>query len=142
MSKMRALLVDDDVDFTASLEKVLCHRGSDVKVATDGLTALPLIAGERFDAVVLDIRMPGMDGIHVLNEIKRFSPYIHDIMLTRHYSSGDEEDTLRRDAYAYLLKTHPILDLVDVIVSAASDKDTGPDSSAKVQDSAIKVRPA
>ncbi len=47
MSKMRVLLVDDEFAFTASLEKVLSHRGFDIKVATDGLTALPLIARKR-----------------------------------------------------------------------------------------------
>ncbi len=89
MSKMRVLLVDDEVAFTASLGKVLSHRGFDINVATGGLTAVPLTWG----------------------------------------------------AYAYLLKPYPVHDLVDVIVSAVSDKGTGSNSSPKVEDSATKVRP-
>ena len=89
------------------------------KIAADGLTALPLIAKEHFDVVVLDIKMPGMDGTQVLSEIKRFSPDIPVILLTGHYSLSEEEDTLKGGAYAYLLKPYPILKLVDVIVAAA-----------------------
>lgn len=136
MNGIRVLLVDDEAHFTASMKRVLSRRGFVVKIAGDGLTALPLIAGEHFDVVILDIKMPGMDGIQVLTEIKRFSPDIPVILLTGHYSLSEEEDTLRRGAYAYLLKPYPILKLVDVIVAAASDKDTGSNSSAKVPEPA------
>jgi DNA-binding NtrC family response regulator len=100
-----------------------------------------LIAREHFDVVVLDIKMPGMDGIQVMSEIKRFSPDIPVILLTGHYSSSKEEDTLKAGAYAYLLKPYPVLDLVKVIVAAASDKDTRSDSSAKAQDPPQSVKP-
>jgi DNA-binding NtrC family response regulator len=130
MPKIRVLLVDDEFAFTASMKIVLSHRGFDVKVAADGLTALPLIAGEGFDVVVLDVKMPGMEGTQVLKEIKRFAPDVRVIILTGYYSSSEEEDTLRRGAYAYLLKPCPITELVDVIVSAASGKDTVSNSSA------------
>jgi len=122
MSGIKVLLVDDEASFTASMQKVLSRRGFDVKVASDGLSALPLIAGEQFDVVVLDIKMPGMDGIQVLKEIRRFSPDIHVILLTGHYSSNEEEATLKQGAYAYLLKPYPILDLINLITAAASDK--------------------
>ena len=69
MSQIRVLLVDDEVNFTAGMEKVLSRRGFNVKVAADGFAALPLIAREHFDVVILDIKMPGMDGIQVLNQI-------------------------------------------------------------------------
>ena len=141
MTKIRVLLVDDEVDFAASLKKVLGRRGLNVTLAADGLTALPLIAREHFDVVVLDIKMPGMDGIQVMSEIKRFSPDIPVILLTGHYSSSKEEDTLKAGAYAYLLKPYPVLDLVKVIVAAASDKDTRSDSSAKAQDPPQSVKP-
>jgi DNA-binding NtrC family response regulator len=119
MSDIKVLLVDDEVGFTAGLRRVLSSRGFDVKEARDGLTALSLIAGEHFDIVVLDIKMPGMDGIHVLSEISRFSPDIRVILLTGHYSSSEEENTLKKGAYAYLIKPYPILGLVDILVAAA-----------------------
>jgi DNA-binding NtrC family response regulator len=140
MPAIKVLLVDDEVSFTASMQKVLSRRGFDVKVASDGLTALPMIAKEHFDVVVLDIKMPGMDGTQVFTQIKRFSPDIRVILLTGHYSLTEEEDILKKGAFAYLLKPYPVLDLVKVIVSAASDKETGSNSSAKVEDLAEYVK--
>ncbi len=125
MTEIRVLLVDDEVEFTASMQKVLRRRGFDVTVAGDGLKALPLIAREHFDVVLLDIKMPGMDGIQVLQEIKRFSPNLPVILLTGHYSLSEEEDTLQVGAFAYLHKPCPIGELVDLIVAAASDRDKG-----------------
>jgi len=136
MSETRVLLVDDEATFTASMKKVLSHRGFVVTVAADGLTALPLVAKEHFDVVILDIKMPGMDGIQVLAEIKRISPDVPVILLTGHYSLSEEEDTLRKGAYAYLLKPYPILKLVDLIIAAASDKRRGLKPSATGEESA------
>ncbi len=124
MTAIRVLLVDDEVAFTAGMEKVLGRRGFDVTVAADGLTALPLIAGQHFDVVVLDIKMPGMDGIQVLKEIKRFSPDLPVILLTGHYSLSEEEDTLQVGASAYLHKPVPVGELVKVITKAVSGKTT------------------
>lgn len=121
MNKIKVLLVDDEISFTTSMERVLSRRGFDVKVASDGLTALHLIAGEQFDVILLDIKMPGMDGIQVLKEIRRFCPDINVILLTGHYFSSEEETTLKEGAYAYLLKPYPILDLVNLIIAAATD---------------------
>ena len=121
MNKIKVLLVDDEFSFTTSMEKVLSRRGFDVKVASNGLTALDLIAGEQFDVIVLDIKMPGMDGVQVLEEIRRFAPDMRVILLTGHYFSSDEESSLKKGAYAYLLKPCPILDLVNLINKAASD---------------------
>lgn len=121
MNKIKVLLVDDEISFTTSMQKVLSRRGFDVKVASNGLTALHLIAGEQFNVVLLDIKMPGMDGVQVLKEIRRFCPDIHVILLTGHYFSSEEETTLKESAYAYLLKPYPILDLVNLIIAAATD---------------------
>lgn len=120
MSNIRVLLVDDEVHFTTSMAKVLGRRGFEVLVASDGLTALPLIVKEHFDAVVLDVKMPGMDGIQVLREIKRFSPALPVILLTGHLSASEEEDSLNEGAYAYLRKPYPVLELVKIIDSAVT----------------------
>ena len=122
MSVIKVLLVDDEAEFTTSMKKVLSRRGFDVKVAGDGLAALPMIARERLDVVVLDIKMPGMDGISVLAEIKHFSTNTQVILLTGHFCSIEEEDSLKNGAYAYLLKPYPILDLVQLIGAAASGR--------------------
>jgi DNA-binding NtrC family response regulator len=126
MSGVKVLLVDDEIGFTAGLKRVLSSRGFDVKETGDGLKALSMIAGEHFDIVVLDIKMPGTDGFHVLSEITRSSPDIRVILLTGHYSSNEEESTLKKGAYAYLLKPYPVLGLVDIIFAAAQNGDACP----------------
>ena len=119
MKGIKVLLVDDEVDFTTSLRKVLSRRGFDVDVATDGLSALVRIAQGHFDVVVLDAKMPGMNGLHVLSEIRHLSLATRVILLTGHFSSTDEENTLKNGAFAYLLKPYPVLKLVELIEAAA-----------------------
>lgn len=125
MSRIKVLLVDDEVGFTAGLNKVLSNRGFDVKEAKDGLMALSMIGGEHFDVVVLDIKMPGMDGNQVFKEISRLTPETRVIVLTGHYCLLEEEDVWK-GAYAYLLKPCPIMKLVALIEAAGSKVDTGP----------------
>jgi DNA-binding response OmpR family regulator len=116
----RVLLVDDEVDFTASLRKVLSRRGFEVETASDGLTALARIAKESFDVIVLDVKMPGMDGIQVLGEIRRMALETRVILLTGHLSLTDEEKGIKEGAFAYLFKPFPILKLVGEIEAAAT----------------------
>jgi two-component system, OmpR family, response regulator len=119
MKTISVLLVDDEVEFTASLRRVLSRRGFDVEVANNGLSALPLVAEKGFDVVVLDIKMPGMDGLQAFHEIKRLAPRTQVIMLTGHFSIDEEEAVSASGAFAYLLKPFPILKLVDFIAAAA-----------------------
>jgi DNA-binding NtrC family response regulator len=135
MSEVKVLLVDDEVGFTASMKRVLSSRGFDVKEARDGLAALSIIANEHFDVIVLDIKMPGMDGTQVLSKISDFSPDTRVILLTGHYSSSEEENSLKKGAYAYLLKPYPILGLVDILSAAAQDGNTCPLVSSKNENS-------
>ncbi len=124
MSCIKVLLVDDEVGFTANLNKVLSSRGLVVKEAKDGLMALSMIGGEHFDVVVLDIKMPGMDGSQVFREISRLKTETRVIVLTGHYAMAEEEDAWLKNVYAYLLKPYPISRLVALIVAAGSKVDT------------------
>jgi DNA-binding NtrC family response regulator len=120
MKNIKVLLVDDEGGFTASLSRVLTRRGFDVEVSSDGLSGLARIVQGDFDVVVLDVKMPGMNGIQVLSEIGRLSLPTRVILLTGHFSLPDEEKTLKSGAFAYLLKPYPILKLVDLIENAAT----------------------
>jgi DNA-binding NtrC family response regulator len=126
MSPIKVLLVDDEVGFTGALNKVLSSRGFEVKEAKDGLMALSMIGDEHFDVVVLDIKMPGMDGNQVFREISRVKTETRVIVVTGHYSLVGEEDACLKDAYAYLLKPCPITKLVALIEAAGSKADIGP----------------
>jgi DNA-binding response OmpR family regulator len=125
MSQIKVLLVDDEVEFTGKLNRVLSSRGFNVKEAKDGLIALSMIGDEHFDVVVLDIKMPGMDGYQLLRELLRLTPETRVIVLTGHYSLVEEEDALLTGAYAYLLKPCPIVKLVALIRAAGSNFDSG-----------------
>jgi len=120
--KPRVLLVDDEVEFTRHLSFVLSRRGFEVEAVGDGLLALSLLSQKPYDVVVLDIKMPGMSGIQVLSEVKRFAPSVQVVLLTGHFSMTDEENTLKMGAFAYLLKPCPVMKLVDVISAAANSK--------------------
>lgn len=117
--KIRVLLVDDEVEFTGCLARVLSRRGFEVETVGDGLAALSLIAKKHYEVVVLDVKMPGMSGLQVLSEVKRFAPSVQVILLTGHFSATDEDTTLKTGAYAYLLKPYPIMRLVSLISAAA-----------------------
>jgi DNA-binding response OmpR family regulator len=119
VSVLSILLVDDEVEFTTFLAKLLRKRGFAVTVANDGAGALAHIAAEAFDAVLLDVKMPGLDGIATLSSIKVTAPHLPVILLTGHLSATEERDGLRSGAVAYLLKPHPIDDLVARLEAAA-----------------------
>jgi DNA-binding response OmpR family regulator len=118
MSPIKVLLVDDEVEFAAGLSKVLRRRGFQVEVAADSATGLAMATRDRFDVALLDVKMPGMDGIQLLSEIKRMAPQTQVILMTGHLSMTEETDGLKTGAFAYLLKPHPIPELVEMIRKA------------------------
>jgi CheY-like chemotaxis protein len=121
MDAIRVLLVDDEAEFTATLAKVLGRRGFAVEVAGDGDLALArLAAGNGFDVVVLDVKLPGKDGLAVLAEIRQRRPEIEVILMTGHLSAGGEREGLSGGAFAYLLKPHPLPALIERIEEAAA----------------------
>jgi DNA-binding NtrC family response regulator len=122
MSRPRILIVDDEIDFSSCLCEVFTVRGFDVEMAGDGSGALSLIAANAFDAIILDVRMPGIDGIQVLNETLRLTPGTPIILMTGDYFLSDSQEKLGNGVFAYLLKPYPILDLVALIGKAVAVK--------------------
>lgn len=117
--KIRVLLVDDEEQFVYNMSRILKIRGFDVSTATDGHKAMNTIKyGGGFDVVVLDIKMPGMDGIEALKEIKKWAPDTEVIMLTGHASLSSGAQAIRRGAYDFLMKPCDIEDLVEKIREA------------------------
>jgi two-component system, OmpR family, response regulator len=126
MSPIRVLLVDDEEEFTAGLSKVLRRRGFEVAVAGDADSALRLIRIERFDVVLQDVKMPGKDGIQLLGEFQVVSPTTPVILMSGHMSVTEEERGRDKGAFAYLLKPHPIPELVSLIQEAAQQARSQP----------------
>ncbi len=112
------LVVDDEHDFMETLVKRLKRRGFNVTGVNSGLSALSLLKKEHIDVVILDVLMPGMDGIETLREIKLAWPKIQVILLSGH---GGEEMGLRGmayGAYTYLLKPVALNSIVETTYQA------------------------
>jgi len=82
------LVVDDDPGIGETMRDILTLEGYRVSVATSGEQAVKLCSGEKFDFALLDLRMPGMNGVDTLRAIKKLAPTIRVIMITG-YDAGD-----------------------------------------------------
>jgi CheY-like chemotaxis protein len=100
----RILLVDDEKEFVQTLSERLQTRKMDAAVAYDGEEALSLVKSEEPEVMVLDLKMPGIDGIEVLRRMKRDHPNVEVIILTGHGSEREEALARELGAFAYLEK--------------------------------------
>ena len=121
----RILLVDDEEDFVEMLSLRLEESGEKVAPAHSGKECLEALdkRAQEFDVVILDIKMPGMDGIEVLKEIKKRFPLIEVIMLTGHGTTESAVEGMKLGAYDYLLKPADFDDLVSKLEGARKRKD-------------------
>jgi len=118
MKNIRLLLIDDEDDFRQTLSKRLAKRGFVVEQASDGMQGLALLAAGDFNVVVLDVKMPGMTGIEVLQKIKARNPQIEVILLTGHASAASGVEGIKSGAFDYLTKPIELDHLVTKITQA------------------------
>jgi DNA-binding NtrC family response regulator len=112
MEEFSVLLVDDEEDFLRTIIKRLSKRGIRAQGASRGEQALAMLAEEARDVVVLDVKMPGMDGIEVLKRIKAQWPTTEVIMLTGHASIDAAMEGMGCGAFDYLMKPADLEDLL------------------------------
>ncbi len=124
LEDISVMLVDDEVPFVETMTKRLVKRNLKVKSAFSGIEALDKLGedGANTEVVVLDVKMPGMDGIETLQEIKRQYPLTEVIMLTGHATVSSAIAGMKKGAYDYLMKPCDIDDLVTKVNDAASKK--------------------
>ncbi len=122
MEKFRVLIVDDEVDFVETIVKRLIDRGLDVAGVHSGLEALDMMDKRDFDVVILDVKMPGMDGIETLRAMKKKRPLTEVIMLTGHGSVESGIQGLQLGAYNYVMKPVPLNDLLKQMAQAYERK--------------------
>ena len=120
--KIRVLLVDDEKEFVESLSERLELRLFDVKTLFNGDDAVNLLQQEDIDVVILDVLMPGKDGIATLTDIKKLKPLTQVIMLTGNATVETAINGMKLGAYDYLMKPTETEDLVNKINSAAKLK--------------------
>jgi DNA-binding NtrC family response regulator len=112
MESLKMMLVDDEERFLSTTQKLLQKKGYDVLVASGGAEALELLRIHPVHVVILDVKMPGMDGNATLKEIKRLFPMIEVIMLTGHATVESAIDGLKSGASDYLMKPADVGDLI------------------------------
>jgi len=122
MSDINVLHIDDEMDFAASLGRRLSRRGMDVHAADGGESALKVLKQTSIDVVLLDIKMPGMDGIKTLGRIKSQHPQVEVIMLTALANTDTVLSSLAMGAFDYLMKPAEIDDIVQKIKDAAKQR--------------------
>ncbi len=118
----RILLVDDEERFRTTLAKRL--KGKDLEVADvgSGNEALEYIRDNHVDVMVLDIKMPGLDGIETLVEVKKIAPGIEVVLLTGDGTVVTAVEGMRSGAYDYLMKPCEIEDLLEKVNGAFTVK--------------------
>jgi DNA-binding NtrC family response regulator len=133
--KIRVLLVDDEEEFVEALAERLSMRDHDVTTSLRGEDALEKLRQYNFDVVILDVRMPGIDGTEVLHEIKRIKPLTEVIMLTGHATVESAIDGMKQGAYDYLIKPCETEDLVIKINKAYEKK---AEHEERIRDAKVK----
>ncbi len=114
----KVLLVDDEREFVKTLSERLSMRDMGSAVVYDGESALELISSDEPEVMVLDLKMPGVDGIEVLRRVKAERPEIEVIILTGHGSEEDRKICMQMGAFAYLQKPVDIAKLCETLEKA------------------------
>jgi DNA-binding NtrC family response regulator len=123
MPGSRVLLVDDETIFTKNMAKLLKFRGYEVTAVNSGDAAIRELEQNHFDVTVLDLKMPGMDGITTLKEIKKLGLFTETLILTGHGSIDTALEAMKLGAYDYLTKPCEIEELVTKIEAAWEKKE-------------------
>ena len=119
MVQISVLLVDDEEDLSLVMAERLEMRGYDALGVTNAKDALKLIDEKDFDVAVIDVKMPGIDGIELMCSIKRSKPVTEVILFTGHGSHKEGERGISEGAFDYLIKPVKIDDLIEKIEKAA-----------------------
>ena len=120
--KARLLVVDDEANLRAALRDLLSLMGYYVEEAQSGSEALKLLENSSFDLMLLDIRMPGMSGVEVMNCVRKLYPDMSIVILTAHATLESAVAAVRLGAVDYMLKPFNIEDLGTTISHALKER--------------------
>ena len=120
MGTLRVLVVDDEEELVSALVERLTLRGFEAKGVTTGADALAYLDETSRDVVLLDVKMPGIGGLEVIERIKEKQPNLEVVLLTGHSSAQDAERGMTLGAFDYLMKPVKIDDLLRALLSAGA----------------------
>lgn len=118
MEKMKMMLVDDEERYLQTTKKLIEKKGYTVLTAQSGKEALEKLKSQNVHVVILDVKMPGMDGNETLKAIKTLYPLVEVIMLTGHATVDSAIDGLKSGACDYLMKPADIDEIIEKAVEA------------------------
>ncbi len=119
---VRVLLVDDEADLVELLAERLRSRGYETVGATSGEEALAVSEHRPFDVAIIDLKMPGLDGMEVMQRLKMIQPFTETIMFTGHGTTDSALAAGKLDAFRYLLKPVEFETLIQAIEEAAAHR--------------------
>jgi DNA-binding NtrC family response regulator len=119
---IRILLVDDEETLLEYLSKRLLKMGHTVKAAFSGEQAIEVAKGEHFDVAVVDLKMPGIDGVETQKKLREIQPFLQCIVLTGHGSIETALESGQQEAFQYLLKPIDYDNLLAIINDAYKKK--------------------
>jgi DNA-binding NtrC family response regulator len=128
VADLSLLLVDDEAEFLEPTAVLLGRRGIECATARSGGEALAALAGRAFDCAVVDVKMPGMDGLELLRRMRAAFPGTAVVLLTGHASVELGVRGMELGAFEYLLKPVQVDELLDTIRRAAAKRAPGPSS--------------
>lgn len=120
--KIEVLLVDDEAGYVQPLSERLSARGFNVSIAYNGEQALAKVENHDFDVILLDIMMPGKDGLETMRDIRKIDFLVHIILLTGHAELDTAVEEVRTGAFDYLVKPVQIDQLTERIQLAHQHK--------------------
>lgn len=119
---IKVLLIDDEETLVEYLSKRLLREGFTVKACFSGEEAVEVASNDDFDVAVVDLKMPGMDGVETQIRLKKIRPFLQSIVLTGHGTIDSALESGRQDAFKYLLKPIEYENLVETIREAYEAK--------------------
>ena len=121
-SNIKVLIVDDEETLLEYMSKRLVREGFTVKTTLSGEEGLETATGELFDVAVVDMKMPGMDGVETQKALKKVQPFLQCIVLTGHGNVDTALESGQQEAFKYLLKPIDYDNLVETIREAYEKK--------------------
>jgi DNA-binding NtrC family response regulator len=134
------MLVDDEVPFVDTMTKRLGKRDLEIVTAYSGQEALKKLEDRKVDVIILDVKMPGMDGIETLREIKKSHPLVEVIMLTGHATVETGIEGMKLGAFDYLMKPCDIEQLMTKVREAKEKKINHEEKVTQARVQAIALR--